>query len=273
MVESRSNLQRKILSDYWRSDRAIVNAGDFVTEILINHFGFSFFSYHEAVATGSAELFNSTILIVGTLLDSDWFHRIPKHKVIWGCGYSGDPMFDVRRAVRENTFLAVRGPLTASYLGLPDEIPVGDPALLLPRVRHVEPNDDIGVGYVPHFNSRGSIKRSTLKECGADRLVDIACTRETFWDLVQSIVNARFILTSSLHGAIIAQAYGRPWALCTPAGVKLDKPFKWHDWFAYLGVEFAICEDSKSAMIWWEHSGRFAQIRDLDPLLDCCPLK
>jgi hypothetical protein len=51
---------------------------------------------------------------------------------------------------------------------------------------------------------------------------------------IDAIVSARFVLTASLHGAIVAVAYGRPFAFWDPGVV--DLPFKWEDFAASVGV-------------------------------------
>ena len=161
--------------------------------------------------------------------------------------------------------------MTLQKLGLPPATPMGDPALLLPELFPLFRRPGEEVIYVPHFNARNHLRLGVLAEAGASRMVDIAVTREEFWPRVQTIVDAAFVLTGSLHAAILAQAYGTPWALCLPAGATQDKPVKWQDWFAWLDLEPAICRNHGEGQRWWKASGSKARSRDLQPLLEAFP--
>jgi hypothetical protein len=91
---------------------------------------------------------------------------------------------------------------------------------------------------------------------------------------VREIVSSKFVLTSTLHTAIICQAYGVPWALCLAEGDRLNFPDKWKDFFEYLGIdgqENAV-RNYGQGLKWWEEVGLKAKTRDLRPLLDAFPL-
>jgi hypothetical protein len=95
------------------------------------------------------------------------------------------------------------------------------------------------------------------------------------WDTVHRIAGASFVLTGSLHGAIIAQAYGVPWAAFDDGCI--DTPVKWRDWAEYLGISMAFTPTLEAGRHWWTQEGRRGRIRDLVPLLasfpylDACP--
>ena len=52
--------------------------------------------------------------------------------------------------------------------------------------------------------------------------------------ILDEIAAADFVLTGSLHGAIVACAYGRPFAFWNSGHI--DVPFKWHDFAASVGI-------------------------------------
>jgi hypothetical protein len=100
-------------------------------------------------------------------------------------------------------------------------------------------------------------------------------TAETALALVARIAAARFVASESLHGCILAAAYGVPWAPCSVrwGHLKIDWPAKHNDWLAYLGVH-PIRQYTTSladARQWWERYGRLGRIRDTRPLLDAFP--
>jgi pyruvyltransferase len=120
--------------------------------------------------------------------------------VIWGAGVQQDQRFQADGA----TFLAVRGPLTRSSIdGVDVPAVYGDPGLLLPLVHapDVEVRHDVGV--VPHFVDA---EESAQRNRGALH-VDV---RAPWPDVVERIRSCRRIISTSLHGIVVAEAYGIP---------------------------------------------------------------
>ena len=262
-------MKSRILIDYWRSDRVIINLGDYITEILVRHMGYEP-DYASNIEHGS-QSHRQCLWGVGSLLDRQWVERSRCNIHVWGCGYSGDASFNSAHLAKCEIH-AVRGPLTKRILKIDRRIPVGDPALLLPEFWPISRGGEPGeVIYVPHFNGKDAIDRQYLDRIGASRMVNIACQRSEFWSFVREIANARFVMTSSLHGAILSQAYGTPWALCIPSGTKLNMPFKWSDWFAYLKIEGSAVDNIDSAKEWWENEGQYGKSEDISPVFDAFP--
>ncbi|MBF0543227.1 MAG: hypothetical protein HQM08_02280 [Candidatus Riflebacteria bacterium] len=91
------------------------------------------------------------------------------------------------------------------------------------------------------------------------------------WNALQIITGASFVLSGSLHGAIISQVYGIPWAAYNDGYV--DVSAKWFDWAAYLGVDIQFVKTLKEGKTWWEKHGKHGRIRSLSPLLRSFPYK
>ena len=70
--------------------------------------------------------------------------------------------------------------------------------------------------------------------------------------LIKEISGARFILTGSLHGAIIAHAYGIPFAPFSTNYV--DCPFKWSDWAESVGINYIQFFDNVNAGREWHRN-------------------
>ena len=259
-----------MLAIYWTFDRPVLNLGDHLTEVFIEAFGYAFLSFESAAKNNRLEEFETCLFAVGSILDSAWCERVKMKKSIWGSGDWGDPRFG-RTHLDDCTLHAVRGPLTVRRLGLPEATPTGDPALLLPVLFPLSRQSDTGVIFIPHFNRRTAFSASAIASAGASRLVDFGVTRAERSARIRSIVDAEFVLTGSLHGAIVAQAYGRPWALCLPDGVRQDKPGKWEDWFAYLGLEPASCRNHEEGRRWWLTHGCRGTVKDLRPMMRALP--
>ena len=104
---------------------------------------------------------------------------------------------------------AVRGPLTRDRIlqlgGSCPEI-YGDPALLLPRIYDRPVARRYALGVVPHFIDYARVTRMLGDEEGV-ALIDLSQPVER---VVDSIRACEYIVSSSLHGLIVAHAYGIP---------------------------------------------------------------
>jgi hypothetical protein len=106
--------------------------------------------------------------------------------------------------------LAVRGPLTrqrALECGADCPPVYGDPALLLPLLyQPIEPQRRGRVGVIPHYFDKPYVlaRWRPPPDC---KLIDIQSRVET---VIDDIVGCDHILSSSLHGLIVAHAYGVP---------------------------------------------------------------
>jgi hypothetical protein len=129
------------------------------------------------------------------------------------------------------------------------------------------------ITYIPHWTNRPDwdVKKDKL---GAERFVDIMCSRRRFWSKPNEIVSSKFVLTNSLHTAVICHAYGTPWALCLADGDELNFPDKWRDFFEFLGIDnkARAVRNYTEGLEWWGDVGSKAKTRDLLPLLDSFPL-
>jgi len=136
-------------------------------------------------------------------------------------------------------FLGVRGPLTREILGLPPDTTIGDPGLLLPLLVEKPAKPHGGTVCVTHFHENrtpSDIKSQT----GVDVVVSaaIGLGLERVKDLVSCIAGASFVLSGALHAAIVAAAYGVPFAYFDSGHV--DLPFKWLDFAASVGIPCAF---------------------------------
>lgn len=130
---------------------------------------------------------------------------------------------------------AVRGKLTQAQLSskLDWEVPevFGDPALLLPRVYTpaFKKAGTSGVSFVPHYSHREWL--GTLSTDG----VDVVDVRNDLTTVIDQIAGSDVCVSTSLHGLIIAQAYGVPWVWLNVTDAALaGARFKFDDYFSTL---------------------------------------
>ena len=192
------------------------------------------------------------------------------HTAFWGCGARTGNVADLPDP-RRSIFCGVRGPLTRNRLGLATGTPVGDPGLLLPLFH--EPTVDQGTNgraiCIPHVDDRRD-DAALLRASGAQTIVRplVDATLPALRRCIDAIASAGFVLTASLHGAVVAAAYGRPFAFWDTG--RIDIPFKWRDFAASIDMEprFACNLDEAEA----QAGVARISLPPLLPLASACPL-
>ncbi len=211
---------------------------------------------------------NPHYMVIGSIVK-----RARPNSVVWGPGLFG--MEGRKHLEPEATYLAVRGPLTRNKLLLHGiEVPriYGDPALLVSEFHRPKaaPTHEVGVvlrwsedDWETGFDVEG-VKKIYLKSDDIEGVLD-------------AMLDCKRIVSSSLHGLIIADAYGIPNAWLrsdTPTG----KEFKFYDYFTSVGKvqhsqEFDLLQPGLTEKrILDELFFNDAPIRiDLDLLKSVCP--
>jgi len=126
----------------------------------------------------------------------------PKHRpVIWGSGM----MSPIRTAFLDHVDVAmVRGPITASLLGLDTEL-YGDPGLLTAdALGPVDRHDRTGL--LLHHSQLGHPEIAALIE--NEPSIEYIDVRQGPEEVCRAIGACRHVISSSLHGLIVADAYG-----------------------------------------------------------------
>jgi pyruvyltransferase len=175
----------------------------------------------------------NAIFSVGSVIE----HISKNHKdsIIWGSGLIKkiENKNHKKNVANIKNINAVRGKLTYQELTEKCGIYVpkifGDPALLLPKFYN--PRIDINTkkpSICPHYIHYNYFKNEDLSK--NFKIVNVL---ENPKKVIDEIVNSSLCISSSLHGIIIAQAYGVPWVWLQI----VDKPlfgvdFKFHDFFS-----------------------------------------
>lgn len=154
-------------------------------------------------------------------------HRASDGDIIWGTGHRGSHALRATRlGVR-----AVRGPLTRDYL-LSKNIDCpevyGDPAILITYFFKPKVKKEYAVGVVQHYNDRTDLTAIKKSGFNAIRVTDHPLK------IIEEICKCGVILSSSLHGIIVSEAYGIPacWLRPGPELWELPEPdFKYNDYY------------------------------------------
>src|SRR5690606_10219205 len=152
------------------------------------------------------------LLALGSIL-----HFANSGDMVWGTGVNGKIANEHFRFDKLDIRM-VRGPLTGEFLvnrGLwvPEDV-YGDPALLLPYLfPKLKPIPVIGrVTVLPNFNELSTVK--PIVPQGYNLISPLG-----YWKhVVNEILHSELVLTSSLHGLIISEAFGVPVRLFAPCG-------------------------------------------------------
>lgn len=168
---------------------------------------------------------------IGTLLNN----RLPRASrlVIFGSGVGyGDapPTRDPSWSI-----YCLRGPLSAAVLGVAPSLAITDPGAL---VRHFVPRASATevtrrFSYMPHWRYAFDDWERVCRRIGFGYIDPRRDVEETIAQIRQTGV----LITEAMHGAIVADALRVPWIAVRSTPAILD--FKWRDWCASLGLEYA----------------------------------
>jgi pyruvyltransferase len=150
--------------------------------------------------------------------------------IFWGTGtYGTEGKKEVAPRAR---YTAVRGPLTRDKLsaskGFGIRVPsvFGDPALLLPLYYMPDVKVTHEYGVAVRWSERAWAKATYGPGV---KLIDFG--RSDVESVIRDVLSCRRIVTSSLHGLIVADAYGIPSAWLA-SGSPRGGVYKFHDYFA-----------------------------------------
>lgn len=210
-------------------------------------------------------------LCVGSILS--WMTT--PNSIVWG---SGVVYLDKPLSAKPKKVLAVRGPISRKYLldnGVDCPEIYGDPALLLPRFYKPPKEKKYRLGVIPHFRDKHSAVIGSLRDNPSVIVIDVQESRP-WWRFIDLICSCDFICSSSLHGVIVADAYGIPnrWIELSNGERKRTA---FIDYYQSVGKKdsegFYVDNDTSvdelvSSCFQWKQN-----VIDLDLLLSVCPFK
>lgn len=188
----------------WRWGGALRNFGDVLGPELLRRMGYK---------VTEVPIAQADVITVGSVLRAVQAKGRPG-TAIWGSGYSV-PVTSVPKPMK---YLAVRGAFTRDILGLDTETPLGDPGLLVSNFWE-KSDTRYKIGWVPHYVDK------TLMPA-ADITINVKDPVDT---VIEQISSCETILTSSLHGLIIAESFGIP-AMRVWCDKVVGLDFKWMDY-------------------------------------------
>lgn len=213
---------------------AVPNFGDDLNPMLWRSLAPELIAGDASVQQGEGEAFVG----IGTIIGIDPGESRRLHVFSSGAGYS-DP---ASWAGVEVCYHCVRGPVTARLLGLGADRALTDGAILVPRsplfadlAQPTRGTENGRTVVVPHYET---LAFPGWEEATHLAGFDIVDPRGTPRAVIAALARAGLVLTESLHGAILADAFGVPWR-----GFAVSRNFstaKWADWTASLGLTAEI---------------------------------
>jgi len=155
-------------------------------------------------------------------------------KYVMGSGYAGYMgLPDVHDGTWDIRF--VRGPNTARTLDIDPRLSICDSAVLLRAMRLPAPAENVGVAFMPHYESLERGDWAEACRLAGITLIDATAPVET---VLSQIRGARLLITEAMHGAIVADALRTPWIGAKPIYGGHHK--KWLDWAGALGLDVRL---------------------------------
>lgn len=182
-----------------------------------------------------SELKKPVVLGVGSIIDQAY-----SNSLIWGAGFMNED-----EVFHGGDVLAVRGKYTAEKLlkdGFSSTDIFGDPALLLPIVCSKKKSPANKYGIIPHLKDEKSLRSLYNNQ----NIISMQCNYNVE-TVIEEILKCSYIISTSLHGIIVAHAYGIP-AIWVKMGNIDSDGFKFYDYFSsveipeYKGSNFAISD-------------------------------
>jgi succinoglycan biosynthesis protein ExoV len=209
---------------YYRSPNG--NFGDDLNAVL----------WKETLRPECFDVDDAVLLGIGSIFREDFLSaRMTARKRVFvlGSGAGTGPL-PSRWPNDDWSILAVRGPLTASVIGLPSAAVTDSAALLAvtPELVPAGPKRD-DIVFMPHYNSVANSRWPQICMQLGITFIDAHWPVDRVLD---RIARAKLVITEAMHGAIVADTLRVPWipVLCSPAIL----PFKWIDWTRSLDLGF-----------------------------------
>ena len=206
---------------YWRQ-QTFVNFGDILSLKVV-----------ERIVNGPVRVYvkkqrenEQKLLAIGSI-----FYFASEGDVVWGSGINGKRLSKSDYTFMQLDVRAVRGPLTRQFLmdnfGIISPETYGDPALLVPYLfPEFKRKKDPSLEYViiPHYLDVPLFPKTEYD--------NVVYATEPWERVIEKILDSKFVISTALHGIVVAEAFGIPARLLR---VSENEPmFKFQDY--YLGT-------------------------------------
>ena len=192
--------------------------------------------------------YNGKLLAIGSILGA-----LRERDIVWGAG-------SIKQCVifppKEVKFLAVRGPLTRKLIqGDCSEI-YGDPSMLLPYIVCCNVKKKYSVSLMPH---------EVDKKIMCIPIVHFIDINKDPLIVIKEIKESKLVITSSLHGVIVSEAYNVPVVWVKASDKIIGGSFKFNDYFLSTNRDYKQPEQWGKKLSLYKPIERYKSF-DLEPL-------
>lgn len=204
------------------------NVGDYLSEVIVR-----WMCANKKIDFDQTIPQKKHLYAIGSILQMGY-----QNATVWGTGFAFE-LGGIRKKlhmplVRKLDIRCVRGPKTRKTLlklGYSCPENYGDPALLLPLMYRPQKLSSVDYLIIPHYSMENEIR----KKYGDKHVLSMNTMNYQY--VIDSIYSAQKIISSSLHGLIIADAYGIPAIFCQDRDNKFN--YKYEDY--YESTERIFC--------------------------------
>lgn len=221
---------------YWQEE-PFVNFGDHLSLKLVERIVDGPVAFYQRKTPNSKK----KLLAIGSI-----FYFALDNDVVWGSGINGKRLNKRDYAFTQLDIRAVRGPLTRQYIeeNFNIECPeiYGDPALLVPYFFpefQKKENPSLDYTIIPHYSEQKLFPKAQYP--------NVIYSTDPWDKILEKILDSKFVISTSLHGIIVAEAYGIPARLLR--FTEIEPLFKFVDY--YLGTNrpyFQIASSIEEAL-------------------------
>lgn len=258
--DSELNLSDHSLKLFWFNET--VNFGDY-------------FNYHLASNISKKEVewvpynySNEYFMAIGSVL------QLATNKtIVWGSGLISDRYLPIKPP---KEILSVRGPLTRKVLvdaGISCPEIYGDPALISPLYYSPNCSKKFDLGIIPHYIDK---KNKFFLQNFSDVIKVIDINNPDYKQIVNDILSCKKIISSSLHGLIIADAYDVPALRVKFSNKIVGGDFKFNDYFLSVKREIQspfLIKDVNQIKEILNLSFRYKKNINMNKILSASPFK
>lgn len=218
---SRKTRKDSVNIHYWRNANGEENLGDYLSNVICDYLISYWNLPHELPSTRYRHLY-----AVGSIIGFSY-----QNAVVWGSGLLEPCKQYLQVAQKARLDIrCVRGPKTRDALlsvGIKCPEKYGDPAILMPLIyRPKNCNKKYRVSVIRHY-----LDQKGVSEDANNPLVhSINILTTDYKGVIDEIVQSKRIISSSLHGIILSEAYGVPAILLSQRNL-----FKYEDYYYSTG--------------------------------------
>jgi pyruvyltransferase len=239
------------------------NWGDFVAPVLCK-----MISGQDSVYLPEVNDYQGTsYAVIGSILG--WLTN--PNVVVWGCGFISESS-----SLQTNMKItAVRGKLTRDKIlqqGFKCPEVYGDPVLLFSRYYKPVVSKKYKLGIIPHYIDKDVKWIEKVSKDSDVKIIDICGDSLGF---VDEVLECEMIVSSSLHGLILADSYGIPNLWIKLSENVGGKGFKFRDYFSSINKPVVCLDVNDDTSLKEVYSTIFKHDIeiDLDLLINNCPFK